>query len=76
MKIIYHAPESPKLWVGKLRHVSPSVRYFGIAIKIRQRHEAYTRSAWGNGFVGFTSTRTRVGISRKKENIDKQIKNY
>lgn len=52
MKITYHAPESPKLWVGKLRHVSPSVRYFAIAIKNRQRHEAYTRSAWGNGFVG------------------------
>lgn len=52
MKIIYHAPESPKLWVGKLRHVSPSVRYCAIAIKIRQRHEAYTRSAWGNGFAG------------------------
>ena len=51
MQIIYHAPESPKLWVGELHHVLPSIRYFAIAIK-RQRHEAYTRSAWGNALVG------------------------
>lgn len=47
MQIIYHAPESPKLWVNESLYALPRIRYFATAIKAgkNMKYREYTRFA-------------------------------